>query len=86
MGVLWNPRKSAGLPVARRVINILEARGVAPYLDAGLAAAFKRPVAPSFADCDLLCVLGGTVRALRARRRNPNDIPMLALTSGASAS
>ena len=83
VGVLWNPRKSAGLPVARRVINILEARGVAPYLDAGLAAAFKRPVAPSFADCDLLCVLGGDGTLLSALDvAIPNDIPMLGINLG----
>ena len=77
VGVMWNPKKSAGLPVARRVINVLEEHDVALRLDAGLASAFRREAAKSFADCDLLCVLGGDGTLLSALDvAIPNDIPV----------
>ena len=47
VGVMWNPKKSAGLPVARRVINVLEKHDVALRLDAGLASAFRREQTPA---------------------------------------
>ena len=87
VGVMWNPKKSAGLPVARRVINVLEEHDVALRLDAGLASAFRREAAKTFADCDLLCVLGGDGTLLSALDvAIPNDIPMLGVDLGASAS
>ena len=83
VGVMWNPKKSAGLPVARRVINVLEEHDVALRLDAGLASAFRREAAKSFADCDLLCVLGGDGTLLSALDvAIPNDIPMLGVDLG----
>ena len=83
VGVMWNPKKSAGLPVARRVINVLEKHDVALRLDAGLASAFRREAAKSFADCDLLCVLGGDGTLLSALDvAIPNDIPMLGVDLG----
>ena len=83
VGVMWNPKKSAGLPVARRVINVLEEHAVALRLDAGLASAFRRESAKSFADCDLLCVLGGDGTLLSALDvAIPNDIPMLGVDLG----
>ena len=83
VGVMWNPKKSAGLPVARRVINVLEEHAVALRLDAGLASAFRRESAESFADCDLLCVLGGDGTLLSALDvAIPYDIPMLGVDLG----
>lgn len=83
VGVMWNPKKSAGLPVARRVINVLEEHAVALRLDAGLASAFRRESAASFADCDLLCVLGGDGTLLSALDvAIPYDIPMLGVDLG----
>ncbi len=83
VGVLWNPKKPAGLPVARRVLNILEARGVIPYLDAGLASAFSRQAADGYQDCDLLVVLGGDGTLLSALEvAIPNDIPMMGVNLG----
>ena len=83
VGVMWNPKKSAGLPVARRVINVLEGHDVALRLDASLASAFRRESATSFADCDLLCVLGGDGTLLSALDvAIPNDIPMLGVDLG----
>ena len=83
VGVMWNPKKSAGLPLARRVINVLEEHAVALRLDAGLASAFRRTSADNFADCDLLCVLGGDGTLLSALDvAIPNDIPMLGVDLG----
>lgn len=83
VGVMWNPRKSAGLPVARQVINVLERRGVELRLDAGVASAFRRAPADSFADCDLLCVLGGDGTLLSALDVAISyDIPMLGVNLG----
>lgn len=83
VGVMWNPKKSAGLPLARRVINVLEEHAVALRLDAGLASAFRRTSADNFTDCDLLCVLGGDGTLLSALDvAIPNDIPMLGVDLG----
>ena len=80
---MWNPKKSAGLPVARRVINVLEEHDVVLRLDAGLATAFRREAARGFEDCDLLCVLGGDGTLLSALDiAIPNDIPMLGVDLG----
>lgn len=83
VGVMWNPKKSAGLPVARRVINVLEEHAVSLRLDAGLASAFRRQPSKGFEDCDLLCVLGGDGTLLSALDvAIPNDIPMLGVDLG----
>lgn len=83
VGIMWNPKKPAGLSVARRVINVLERHGVTPLLDLGLASAFNRTPTQSYQDCDLLCVLGGDGTLLSALDvAIPYDIPMLGVNLG----
>jgi NAD+ kinase len=86
VGIWWNPTKEGALPVAGRIVEAFERRGVAVLMDEPLAQALNRPVsegADDFAGCDLLVVLGGDGTLLSGMDiAVPRDIPLLGVNLG----
>lgn len=84
-GILWNHTKENGLPVARRLAEILRSRGCALCADIESAKLLSCDVIPAGRDpeCDVLIVLGGDGTLLSALDYSvPYDIPMLGINLG----
>ena len=86
IGIHWNSSKELGLEVAQRLISILQQRDVQVSLNDSLAEALPAPQLRdlcSFADCEMLIVLGGDGTILRALDcAVPNNLPILGVNVG----
>lgn len=85
VGIHWNPSKSTGLDVARRLIDLLDRRGVEVCLNSSLNQALNAPgmLVERFELCQLLIVLGGDGTILSGLDRAiPYDIPILGINLG----
>ena len=85
VGIHWNPSKSTGLDVARRLIDLLDRRGVEVCLNSSLHEALNAPgtLVERFELCQLLIVLGGDGTILSGLDRAiPYDIPILGINLG----
>lgn len=85
VGIHWNPSKSTGLDVARKLIELLEQRGVGVCLNSSLNDALNAPgvLVERFDLCQLLIVLGGDGTILSGLDRAiPYDIPILGINLG----
>ena len=85
VGIHWNPSKSTGLDVARRLIDLLKRRGVEVCLNSSLNEALNAPgmLVERFECCQLLTVLGGDGTILSGLDRAiPYDIPILGINLG----
>lgn len=84
-GVLWNPTKGDGLPVAIKLISLLARHGCGVCADAKLARILHCESLPADGDpgCDVLFVLGGDGTLLSALDYAvPYQIPMLGINLG----
>lgn len=84
-GVLWNPTKGDGLPVAMRLRSLLARHGARVCADAKLARILECESLPEDGDpgCDVLFVLGGDGTLLSALDHAvPYEIPMLGVNLG----
>lgn len=85
VGVVWNPSKRAGYGVACELKELLDEYNISITTGISLAHALGCPELSegSFADCDLLMVLGGDGTILSALDDAlPNDIPILGINLG----
>lgn len=85
IGVLWNSSKPAGVAVARRLVELLNAYGVAVRLEPELARQLgdSQPKRDGFDESDLLIILGGDGTLLSALDvAVPQNIPMLGVNLG----
>lgn len=85
VGIHWNPSKSTGLDVARKLIELLRTRGVDVCLNASLNAELNVPgvLVEEFSHCQLLIVLGGDGTILSGLDRAiPYDLPILGINLG----
>ena len=83
VGVMWNPKKSAGLPVARRVINVLEQHDVVLRLDPASPPRSAAKPRRAFRTATFSVCSAATGRLLSALDvAIPNDIPMLGIDLG----
>lgn len=85
VGIHWNPSKSTGLDVARKLIELLNERGVGVCLNSSLNDALNAPgvLVERFDLCQLLIVLGGDGTILSGLDRAiPYDIPILGINLG----
>lgn len=84
-GVLWNHTKENGLPVARRLAELLRSHGCAIYADIRSAELLDCETLPVGSDpgCDVLFVLGGDGTLLSTLDYAvPYGIPMLGVNLG----
>ena len=83
-GILWNPGKENGLPVARTLAGCLRARGCALLGDENLSRLLSiAPMPAGNPGVDLLFVLGGDGTVLSALDRAvPWQIPILGVNLG----
>ena len=85
VGIHWNPSKSTGLDVARKLIELLNVRGVEVCLNSSLSDALNAPglLVERFDLCQMLIVLGGDGTILSGLDRAiPYDIPILGINLG----
>lgn len=85
IGIHWNSSKTSGLEVARKLIGLLQRRGVEVCIDSSLSAELKAPdcLVDRFDRCQLLIVLGGDGTILSGLDRAiPYDIPILGVNLG----
>ena len=85
VGIHWNSTKRSGLPVARRLIDMLEARGVEVCVNSELFGYLADDAlrVNAFERCELLIVLGGDGTILTALDSAiPYDIPILGINLG----
>lgn len=84
-GVRWNPTKGDGLPVAIKLMSLLERHGCRVCADAKLARILRCESLPEDGNpgCDVLFVLGGDGTLLTALDYAvPYQIPMLGINLG----
>lgn len=85
VGIHWNSTKQTGLPVALKLIEMLEARGVKICVNSELFGYLNRAElrVNAFESCELLIVLGGDGTILTALDSAiPYDIPILGINLG----
>ena len=85
IGIHWNPSKSTGLGVARKLIELLQHRGVEMCLNSSLNSALKASgfFVDEFYRCQLLVVLGGDGTILSGLDcAIPYDLPILGINLG----
>lgn len=85
VGIHWNPSKSTGLDVARKLIELLNQRGVGVCLNSSLNAELnaRGVLVEEFSQCQLLIVLGGDGTILSGLDRAiPYDLPILGINLG----
>ncbi len=85
VGIHWNPSKSTGLDVARKLIELLDRKGVRVCLNSSLNAELNVPgvLVEEFSECQLLIVLGGDGTILSGLDRAiPYDLPILGINLG----
>ena len=85
IGIHWNPSKSTGLDVARKLIELLVRRGVDVCLNSSLNSALNASgfFVDAFDRCQLLIVLGGDGTILSGLDcAIPYDLPILGINLG----
>ena len=85
VGIHWNPSKSTGLDVARKLIKLLVRRGVEICLNFDLNSELKASgfFVDEFERCQLLIVLGGDGTILSGLDKAiPYDLPILGINLG----
>ena len=85
VGLYWNASKPSGLPVARKLIDMLRRRKVAVCVDGELADALDDDtlLTETFDRCQLLIAMGGDGTILSCLDRAiPNDLPILGINLG----
>lgn len=85
VGIHWNPSKPVGLEVARRLVDLLNRRGVAVCLNSSLNDVLNAPdvLVEEFCRCQLLIALGGDGTILSGLDRAiPYDLPILGINLG----
>lgn len=85
VGIHWNSSKTTGLDVARKLIALLERRGVEICLNSELNTALDASgfLVEEFGRCQLLIVLGGDGTILSGLDRAiPHDLPILGINLG----
>lgn len=85
VGIHWNPSKSTGIDVARKLIELLERRGVEVCLNFDLNSELNASgfFVDEFERCQLLIVLGGDGTILSGLDQAiPYDLPILGINLG----
>lgn len=86
VGIHWNSSKELGLDAARRLIRVLRDREIQICANKSLAIALKEPLLyeeGSYAQCEMLIVLGGDGTILSALDVAVlNDLPILGVNLG----
>lgn len=85
VGIHWNPSKFTGLDIARKLIELLNQKGVRVCLNSSLNAVLNAPdvLVDQFEACQLLIVLGGDGTILSGLDHAiPFDLPILGINLG----